>query len=174
MFLVMCFVWLEMDLFDFPPLFTLQPNLATRSKQLVVWQRILEQHSGHYFDSSMECFQNPGINRRIEDSLFHELGVYLHKEGLGEWDNTSRILFYKKPISVWGTLIHELGVKNGNIGTVESVVSLRNEDLLKSVPLPLIFKALKYLQTKGKCEVFSLTADHHKLLPETSGVKFFP
>lgn len=168
-FVLMLFSLL-MDIFDFPPLFTLQRNVLSQEKQFEVWTTILEKSGNFKFKLKDKIFENVKLRRKMSEELFIALGEYLIRKKMGKWMDEV-FLFYKKSISDWGTQIYEIALNNGKINSIESIFSLKsdNEDL-KTVPIEIIHSALIYLETCNKCE---LIFENESTNLDKCGVKFF-
>ncbi|KAI4123702.1 MAG: hypothetical protein LQ338_005143 [Usnochroma carphineum] len=90
---------------SFPPFYTLQPTLLTRSTQLSKWSRlILRYHAHHHLHSlhlptalsSSPLFHNPAIHKRLSHASLVEIIDYMAKSekdgGAGdraEWINSN-------------------------------------------------------------------------------------
>lgn len=72
-----------MSLKDFPPFYTLQPNLETRSKQLSIWKDyILDfSRSNRKFTLDYDIFSNPSINRNCNSEFINMIIQELIKSG---------------------------------------------------------------------------------------------
>ena len=169
----MCAQGSNADVYDFPPLFTLQPNLNSRKKQFGLGVGILQTTAAaqYLFFETSEIFHNARLGRRMEPALFLAFGDHLVSEKLGEWKSKgSMLLFYHKPLSDWATIVHDWATKWGKLNGVESLLSLRAEPEFREVPPELLLRAVETLEKMGKCEVFF----QEVRTVETCGVKFFP
>uniref|UniRef100_A0A915P4C9 Vacuolar protein-sorting-associated protein 25 n=2 Tax=Meloidogyne TaxID=189290 RepID=A0A915P4C9_9BILA len=117
--------------YDFPPFFTLQPNLQTRDKQLKSWSRLVldycqfnKIYSANFEEiSHSELFNNRRLNRRLDD--FGIRAVFDHLENLKhiEWCDKQKTrcnIYWRRP-EEWGIQIYEWA---NSIGLLNSVVTL--------------------------------------------------
>ncbi len=154
-----------MEFIDFPPLYTLQPNLESRSKQFRIWFDIIKFNRIKFIgvNEVPPLFSNSKINRKLNREFILSLCDYLLREGYGEYrtPNRGEFLVYDKPLPDWATEIHRAVDARG--GGIESVVGLGNEFNLE---IKLI---LKIFEKYPNCEI--IQSDNGI---EFSGIKFFP
>ncbi|CAE1331094.1 VPS25 [Acanthosepion pharaonis] len=166
--------------YNFPPFFTIQPNIDTRKKQLEAWCFLIHDYCKHHklysLDvteiQSSDLFYNKKINRKLSsDSLLTVLDE-LKKKGHLEWADKSKRQFtiVWRTQEEWGKLIYKYVVYNGLTDTVCTLYELtEGEDTVDrefhGLERPLLVKALKTLENEGKAELINIDGNE--------GVKFF-
>jgi len=169
----------ETEFYSFPPFFTLQPVEATRSKQLLLWRRLLlgwaEQNpeAGAIALDSFPLFRNAAIDRSLSTEGRRAVADELVSTGHAAWEDPGKTLhlFVKTP-SEWAALILDFIQSNGLSGTIYTLYELHSGDLTRDTPLQgiqpaLCLKALQVLESSAKVEIYHSTES----LDET-GVKF--
>uniref|UniRef100_A0A674D404 Vacuolar protein-sorting-associated protein 25 n=1 Tax=Salmo trutta TaxID=8032 RepID=A0A674D404_SALTR len=154
--------------YNFPPFFTLQPNVDTRQKQLAAWCFLALSYCRHhklYTLDIMEVQECPVFNHKNIDSIL------LFTVSNQPEKNTRPIclVMWRRP-EEWGKLIYQWVSKNGMVNTVFTLYELANGDDTESEEFHgleewMLIRSLQALQTDGKAEV--ITMDDGK------GVKFF-
>jgi len=168
--------------YDMPPMFTLQPVLNTRKKQLQLWTDIIVEFSKFYkkFEYSLAevakspLFNNSKINRKCNIDMIKTVFEELASQGYGEWQNkekTQITIYWKRPED-WGSLIYKWVSDSGKLNSVLTVYEIQQGDdsegqEFHNLETRVLLKALKYLEKEGKCQVFTGTSD------DNLGVKFF-
>jgi len=111
----------------FPPFFTLQPNLQTRTSQLRKWSRLIQRYCRHHslFKVSLttaidsDLFKNTELRKRLSANDTREVVEWMTREEGGrraEWVDAGKGLFWvfwKRP-EEWGDGI--LGWVSGSLG----------------------------------------------------------
>ncbi|VDP07336.1 unnamed protein product [Soboliphyme baturini] len=136
--------------YNFPPFFTLQPNLATREKQIEAWSSLVLQYCQHFkrFDLDVveaqhsDLFQNDKINHNLE---------WLDKQ-----KSRCRI-FWRSPAD-WGKLIYDWIVSTGQLQSVCTLYELAHgEDTVNEafhgISEEVLTESLKTLEDTGKAEI---------------------
>uniref|UniRef100_A0A8C7DKF4 Vacuolar protein-sorting-associated protein 25 n=1 Tax=Oncorhynchus kisutch TaxID=8019 RepID=A0A8C7DKF4_ONCKI len=124
--------------YNFPPFFTLQPNVDTRQKQLAAWCSLALSYCRHhklYTLDIMEAQESPVFNHKnIDRKLSMEaiLIVFeeLRKKGNLEWldkNKTRCLVMWRRP-EEWGKLIYQWVSQNGMVNTVFTLYELINGD----------------------------------------------
>ncbi|CAI5658318.1 unnamed protein product [Oreochromis niloticus] len=103
--------------YNFPPFFTLQPNVDTRQKQLAAWCSLALSYCRHhklYTLDVMEAqespmFNNKKIERKLSMEAIQVVFEELRKKGNLEWldKNKSRCLVMWRRPEEWGKLIYQ-------------------------------------------------------------------
>jgi ESCRT-II complex subunit VPS25 len=164
---------------DFPPFYTLQLNIETRTKQLLAWSHIIRDEypmfivdlSGHLH----EVFTNSKLKRGLSPEFLESLCEFLVEQDLGEWIvKRSQFLTFKRSIGDWAALVHSWATKTGKINSIESVFGVFHGDdsrgeLFHEIPNRVALRSLIALENLGKCELTFRTPDDFM----TYGVKFF-
>uniref|UniRef100_A0A3Q2ZZN5 Vacuolar protein-sorting-associated protein 25 n=1 Tax=Kryptolebias marmoratus TaxID=37003 RepID=A0A3Q2ZZN5_KRYMA len=167
--------------YNFPPFFTLQPNVDTRQKQLAAWCSLVLSYCRHhklYTLDVMEAQESPVFNnKKIERILISNKHVCyvclcLLTAGNLEWldKNKSRCLVMWRRPEEWGKLIYQWVSKNGMVNSVFTLYELSNGDDTESEEFHgleewMLLRSLQALQSDGKAEVFTMD--------DGKGVKFF-
>ncbi|PWA21548.1 hypothetical protein CCH79_00003287, partial [Gambusia affinis] len=139
--------------YNFPPFFTLQPNVDTRQKQLAAWCSLVLSYCRHhklYTVDVMEAQESPVFNnKKIESNL--------------EWldKNKSRCLVMWRRPEEWGKLIYQWVSKNGMNNSVFTLYELSNGDDTDGEEFHgledwMLQRSLQALQTEGKAEIISM------------------
>jgi ESCRT-II complex subunit VPS25 len=168
-------------LLDFPPLYTLQLNPATRQKQLSIWAGVIRDSLPGFSIQVSErpgVFSNKTIGRELDPAFITALCEYLVAEGLAEWTVPKQtVLVFKRPLTEWASAIHSWAVACGKTSSVESAFSIVAGDDSKGqafhgIPNELMLKALQELESQHKCELIFRGDVQNDIM--SCGVKFFP
>jgi ESCRT-II complex subunit VPS25 len=166
--------------FDFPPFFTIQPNLVTREKQLQAWCRLVidycQFHRIYSFDlnevAKSELFYNGKINRRLDETgirtVFNALEQQKHVEWTDKGKNRCHV-YWRRP-DEWGQLIYEWASSNGLLNSVFTLHDLvQGEDTANesfhSLDRDVLVKAIQSLEGQRRAVFVEIEG-------EKSGVKF--
>lgn len=158
-----------------PPFYTLQPNLDTRSQQLNLWAQVFLQYAqkhrifiatSHDFN---ELTRSSEINRALNEEFKQTLFEYLVKNKHAHRDGESYMIFWKKP-DAWGEQVFRWAIDNGRVGSVETVEGLVSGDETTreefyGIPVNYMMIILKSLEKSRKIEMFEIG--------EGMAVKFF-
>jgi ESCRT-II complex subunit VPS25 len=166
--------------YNFPPFFTLQPNLDTRRKQVDAWTSLILAYCRHHRKYTLDVaealtsplFNNTTIGRKLSPDTVYILLDDLQKKGHVEWTDKSRrqcLVMWRTP-QEWAQLIYRWAADNGMLNTVCTLYELANgDDTVKEefhgLDSWLLMRALKVLEQQKKAEVISLSG--------SEGVKFF-
>lgn len=166
--------------FDFPPFFTIQPNLATREKQLEAWSRLIIdycQHNKIYsidLDeiSKSDLFNNTKLNRRLDSSGIRIVFDYLEQQKHVEWKDKAKRrcnIYWRRP-DEWGQLIYEWASSSGLLNTIVTFYDLtQGEDTLDEsfhgLDRDILIKAIQSLETQKRAVFIENDC-------ERAGVKF--
>lgn len=166
--------------FNFPPFFTIQPNIDTRKKQLEAWCQLVlavqKQKKSYALDvneAQNSIFANKEINRKLSLDGIHMVLEELRKTGHLEWkDPKSKkecLIMWRSP-EQWGKLIYEYITEKSMTNTVCTLFELSNGEEtdgqeFHSIEQWLLVRALKTLEASGKAELISFG--------DKEGVKFF-
>ncbi|TKR96208.1 hypothetical protein L596_010261 [Steinernema carpocapsae] len=169
-------------LYDFPPFFTLQPNLISRDKQLEAWSRLIrdycEFHKIFTLDvleaSNSELFSNPKLNRKLDSAGVSAVFEYLEHKQLVDWldkQKTRCLIHWKRP-SEWGDLIYGWASNSGQLNTVCTLYEItQGEDTSSEefygIEKEALLRALEELKLQRRAELINIGSEHE-------GVKFFP
>ncbi|XP_033126326.1 vacuolar protein-sorting-associated protein 25-like [Anneissia japonica] len=166
--------------YNFPPFFTLQPNLETRKKQVDGWCDLVllfaQHHKLYQLDvkesSSNPPFSNPQINRKLPLEGVYTVLEELRTRGNIEWTDKgkSRCLVMWRTPAEWGNLMYTWALKNGLLNTVCTLFEITQGDDSKSEDFHgiedwLLKRSLELLQKDRKAELISFDGNE--------GVKFF-
>lgn len=118
---------------QWPPFYTLQPNLDTRAQQLRLWSEILLNFAKHskLFIASPEDFapvtRNSSVNRALNEEFLHELFHYMKTSKKVLSANGSFFVLWKS-VEGWGELVHAWAADAGRVGSVETLEGLVSGD----------------------------------------------
>ncbi|XP_065833969.1 vacuolar protein-sorting-associated protein 25-like [Oscarella lobularis] len=170
--------------YDFPPFYTLQPNVDTREKQIDGWcNLVLSYHrSNKLFKldlkeaSASPLFNNKKINRRLSEEAILLVLETLKNRGNLEWmdKQKAQCLVLWRTIDEWANIIHKWVCDGGLNNTICTVFELQSGDDTTSqefhgIDLNVLHRALKLLEKQGKAEIISGSASDGS----DAGVKFF-
>ncbi|XP_071941385.1 vacuolar protein-sorting-associated protein 25-like [Antedon mediterranea] len=166
--------------YNFPPFFTIQPNLETQKKQIEGWCDLVllfsQQNKIFQLDvkesSTNPPFSNSQINRKLPLDGVYRVLEELKARGNVEWtDKTkSRCLLMWRTPDEWGKLIYKWASKNGFLNSVCTLFEITHGDDSKSEEFSgledwLLKRSLESLQRQHKAEMISFDGNE--------GVKFF-
>jgi len=149
----------EDSIVDYPPLYTLQPNLEIRGRQFLAWRQILADSKEFIFDVSSQILSNRKIDRKLNAAFFTALGDFLVKENSACWLTPERLLFLPLSLDAYGDALLAWAAKTG--AGVETLFHIQ-QSALEGAPEDLVLAALRRLEARGKC----------KVLKEGQGVRF--
>ncbi|KAJ8264608.1 hypothetical protein GJAV_G00151240 [Gymnothorax javanicus] len=168
------------SVYNFPPFFTLQPNVDTRQKQLAAWCSLTLSYCRHrklYTLDVMEAqespvFNNKKIERKLSMEAIQVVFEELRKKGNLEWidkNKTRCLIMWRRP-EEWGKLIYQWVSGNGMVNSVFTLYELSNGDDTESEEFHgleewLLVRSLQTLQSDGKAELINMD--------DGKGVKFF-
>ncbi|XP_071482964.1 vacuolar protein-sorting-associated protein 25-like isoform X1 [Diadema antillarum] len=166
--------------YEFPPFFTLQPNLEVRKKQIQAWCDLLLAYHKHHriytLDvkeaASSPLFSNAKLNRKLSAEGIQAVLEDLRVKGNIEWTDKGRtrcLVMWRTP-EEWGNLIYRWASNNGMTNTVCTLYELTSgEDTAKEefygLEDWLLKRALKCLERQRKAEMIAFDTNE--------GVKFF-
>ncbi|KAK3529205.1 hypothetical protein QTP70_021428 [Hemibagrus guttatus] len=124
--------------YNFPPFFTLQPNVDTRQKQLAAWCSLALSYCRNrklYTMDVLEAqespmFNNKKIERKLSVEAIQVVFEELRKKGNLEWidkNKTRCLIMWRRP-EEWGKLIYQWVSKNGMANSVFTLYELSNSD----------------------------------------------
>ncbi|CAF0930444.1 unnamed protein product [Rotaria sordida] len=156
--------------YDFPPFFTLQPNLDTRRKQLDAWCSLVLDYCRlkkiFTFDvndaKKFPLFFNTKINRQLDNNFIQVLLEELRSRGNIEWQdkNKRHCLVLWKSIEEWAKTVHHWITSRGMNGTVCTFYELLYSNDTRSAEFHkidenLFRRILMELERRGQATVFS-------------------
>jgi ESCRT-II complex subunit VPS25 len=163
---------------NFPPFYTLQPNLESRKKQLEAWRTIVLDYCQRRSLTSLdlreaaqsELFNNTSIQRRLTDEALRAVFKELEAKGNLEWNDKAQTrcnIYWRSP-GEWGSLIYNFVKQKGATNTVCTFYELTEGPDVVGQPFhgldeTLLIKSLKTLELQKKAEIFD----------NNEGVKFF-
>lgn len=166
--------------YNFPPFFTIQPNIDTRKKQLEAWCQIvldqLRKGKGYSLDvneAQKSIFSNKEINRKLSIDGIYMVLEELQKRGHLEWKDAKTkkecLVMWRTP-EEWGKLIYKYITDRSMTNTVCTLFELSNGDETEGeefhgIEQWLLVRALKTLEADGKAELMKFG--------DNEGVKFF-
>ncbi|KAK5123188.1 hypothetical protein LTR85_003387 [Meristemomyces frigidus] len=172
---------------SFPPFYTLQPNLTTRTHQLELWSTLISSYCAYYriFRLSLsslptDLFSNANIHRSLKPGDVRTVLDHMSKPENGpriDWipsttrnEQSSSCYVYWKTPGEWADALHGWVDETGQKGTVLTVYELREGDAVRSkewrdMDEGMLRKVLNVLVKRGKAQIFGQE--------ENAGVKFF-
>ncbi|XP_069809444.1 vacuolar protein-sorting-associated protein 25 [Dendropsophus ebraccatus] len=166
--------------YNFPPFYTLQPNVDTRQKQLSAWSSLVLSYCRHnklYTMNVMEIqesplFNNKKIQRKLSLESVQVVLEELRKKGNLEWldKNKTRFLIMWRRPDEWGKVIYQWVSKNGMTNSVFTLYELISGDDTEGEEFhgldeAMLLRSLEALQIEHKAEIITLN--------DSKGVKFF-
>nr|CAH8822545.1 unnamed protein product [Trichobilharzia regenti] len=165
--------------YNFPPFFTLQPNVETRRKQINAWCQLVIDYfkSRNQFsvsvaairDPTCPLFNNKSIQRSASPDLIALILDELCRRGNLEWldksHNNARIVW--RTSEEWADLISKWARSTGHGNSVCTFYELTDSDNTRQeafhgLDITVLIDALTVLQKRGKAELMG-----------DAGVKFF-
>lgn len=163
--------------YNFPPFFTIQPNLETRKAQLEAWRSLILDYCQHHNIHQLhlrDClnktpFHNESIDRRLSLESLKLIINSLVEKKYAEWLNSESCLIYSRPPEQWAKIISDYVKEKSLYNMVLTFYELLEGDSTKDrefhhLDETIFLKALKILEKSGKAAVIEM--DGHK------GVKF--
>lgn len=153
----------------------IQPNLKTQEEQIRTWKKLVLDFQKHQKKCTLnvgdetELFANEKISRKLPVDGRILVMTELEKSGNASGDKRRlQWEIYWYPLDELGNMIYKYICDNGLNNTVCTVFELvGGEDTAQEefhgLDEGVVLKALKVLQSNGKCEVFE----------DGEGVKFF-
>lgn len=169
--------------YNFPPFFTIQPNLDTRSKQIEAWKNLLLSYYKHHKLYRLDIteaqadvlFCNSSINRKLNLEGIVLILDSLERTGHVEWESAKekkRCYLMWRTLDEWADLIFNWVCASGMTDTVCTLYELHSGDdtvdqEFHQIDIAVLRKALQVLERRGKAQIFSAVD------PQEEGVKFF-
>eukprot|EP00916_Digyalum_oweni_P014255 GHVL01023406.1.p1 GENE.GHVL01023406.1~~GHVL01023406.1.p1 ORF type:complete len:167 (-),score=29.00 GHVL01023406.1:143-643(-) len=159
--------------YNFPPFFTIQPNLVTREKQLQIWENFIlnffKEKRLFYMDEKCEIFKNEKISRRLDQAAIKTVMNHLIKSGKAKQLTEMKTLIFWRSLEEWSNLVESWAKATGR--SVETVWSMTNGREAKDtefhgIPHELMMNILDNLAKSGKVVVINNTNE------KEVGVKF--
>eukprot|EP00105_Crassostrea_gigas_P004947 XP_011418343.1 PREDICTED: vacuolar protein-sorting-associated protein 25 [Crassostrea gigas] len=167
--------------YNFPPFFTIQPNLETRKKQLEAWCALVldyhRQNKSYSVDvteiQSAPLFCNKKLDRKLSIDGIYMVLEELRKQGHIEWKDPKTkkqgLLMWRTP-EEWGKLIYSWVSSKSMQNSVCTLYELSEGEDSEGTEFHglekwLLLRALQALQDQGKAEIINFDGNE--------GVKFF-
>lgn len=169
---------------NFPPFYTLQPNLTTRARQLSLWTNLILSYAAHHrlFRLSLSSppanlFANPGVHRALSEPDTRTVLDNMAQQGRIEWiasssrsERSAACWVLWRTLAEWADLIYGWVDETGQKGAVLTVYELREGEAVGGrewvgMEEELLRKVLGVLVRKGRAQIFGQD--------EGAGVKFF-
>uniref|UniRef100_A0A672NSX3 Vacuolar protein-sorting-associated protein 25 n=1 Tax=Sinocyclocheilus grahami TaxID=75366 RepID=A0A672NSX3_SINGR len=146
--------------YNFPPFFTLQPNVDTRQKQLAAWCSLVLSFCRHrklYTLDVLEAqespvFNNKKIERKLSVEAIQVVFEELRKKGNLEWLDKSKsrcLIMWRRP-EEWGKLIYQWVSKNGMVNSVFTLYELSNGDDTEKEGIKVFHISVVHCNTSAK------------------------
>jgi len=166
--------------YNFPPFFTIQPNIETRKKQIEAWCQLVlsvvkrdKTYTLDVNEAQETIFANKSIDRKLPVDGVVTVLEELSKKGHLEWkDPRTRkecLIMWRTP-EEWGKQIYKYIIENSMTNTVCTLFELSSGDDSEGQEFHgledwLLKRALKTLEAEGKAEMIAFDGNE--------GVKFF-
>lgn len=167
--------------YNFPPFFTIQPNLETRKAQLEAWRSLIldfcQQHNIHQLCLrdwlNKPPFHNESIDRRLSLESLRLIINSLVEKRFAEWVGSSKdketCLVYARPPDQWAQIIYDYVKEKSLHNTILTFYELlegdsTNDREFHQLDEIIFLKALKVLEKQGKAAVIEMDGN--------KGVKF--
>ncbi|KAK8824743.1 hypothetical protein WA577_001767 [Blastocystis sp. JDR] len=123
----------EMQYYDFPPFFTLQPNPDTREKQIQTWIKYIMEYCksnglSEVNVNSFPLFENRSIERSLDPEMRIRLMNELCEQGYGHKENDSTYSIIEKSVKDWAYTIYNWMIENGYRMEVMDLEEIRAGD----------------------------------------------
>lgn len=171
----------------FPPFYSIQPNLITQSRQLLLWSDLITSYCAHHriFKLSLsslpaELFSDTGSRRSLNQNDVRKVLDWMTKPengGRAEWVTTTGknessnvcYIYWRTPAE-WADMIYAWVDETGQKGTILTLYELRESDAVQNkdwrdLGEDLLRKVINVLVKRNKAQIFGQE--------ETAGVKFF-
>ncbi|KAI8819178.1 ESCRT-II complex subunit-domain-containing protein [Fimicolochytrium jonesii] len=165
---------------DFPPFYTIQPTISTRTKQLQLWCEILLQYCAATRTSELlvapaamnqdpmtqAVFANERIRRRLNREAIQQIVDELVQQGQAEWDSPAKdqcLIYWRKPED-WGAQVYKWAFDSGSTGSICTVYELLHGEYTEGQEFhglneKTMVKALEALAKLGKAQLFVGSTD---------------
>lgn len=154
----------------------IQKNADTRKQQFMRWRELILKYAKHRkqaivnINDESELFVNEKINRSLDkesrEMIMNELCNTKNASVVGK--NTGTYEIYWLTLEEWSNAIYSFAVNSGMTNSVLTFFELINDykdQEFFQLHEQILLKALKQLESKGKCEVMDIDGSF--------GVKFF-
>lgn len=165
-----------MFLFTFLAPNRVQKNSETRKQQFLRWKELILKYAKHRkqavinIGDESELFNNSKVNRTLDresrEMIMNELCNTKNASAIGK--NTGTYEIYWLTLEEWSNVIYTWAVNCGLTNSVLTFFELLNDhpdQEFHQLSEQVFMKALKHLESKGKCEVIEIDGSY--------GVKFF-
>lgn len=168
--------------FNFPPFFTIQPNLETRKIQLDTWSSLIIDYCCFKKLVSINLakminepiFYNKKIDRQLNKESLMLILDYMQNRGSIEWMNKEKTdcFIYWKTAQEWSQIIYNWAKETGQLNTTLTFYEILEDDSNAKQPFykldhKLFVKVLNHLNGQGKAEIIGDPDS------SDSGVKFY-
>lgn len=168
--------------FNFPPFFTIQPNLETRKIQLETWSSLIIDYCCHKKIATINVnkminepiFFNKKIDRQLNNESLNAILEFMQNRGSIEWTNKEKTdcFIYWKTAEEWSQIIYKWARETGQLNTTLTFYEILEEDSNSKQPFykmdfRLFIKVLNRLNSQNRAEIIG---DPDSM---ESGVKFF-
>lgn len=165
--------------YNFPPFYTIQPNLETRKAQLEAWRSLILdycQYKNIHQLNLRDClnkppFYNETIDRRLNLESLKIVINSLVERKFAEWVglNKETCLVYSRPPEQWAKIIYDYVKEKSLYNQILTFYELLEDDStigceFHQLDETIFLKALKNLEKQGKAAVIEMDG--------SKGVKF--
>lgn len=165
--------------YNFPPFFTIQPNIETRKAQFEVWRSLLVDYCYHHNLHKLNIrdqlnkapFYNERIDRRLSLEDARSIIADLVSKRFAEWCDSQKetcLIYTKQPVE-WAKVIYKYVKEKSLYNTICTFYELLEGDSTVNYEFhqldeAMFMKALKILEREGKAAVIEMDGSR--------GVKF--
>lgn len=165
--------------YNFPPFFTIQPNLETRKAQFEAWRSLILDYCQHQNIHQLNLrdwlnkppFYNATIDRRLDLDSFRLIINSLVEKKFAEWVGKDKetCLVYSRPPEQWAQVIYNYVKEKSLYNTIATFYELLESEETEGQEFhqldeTIFLKALKILEKQGKAAVIEMDGN--------KGVKF--
>lgn len=160
--------------YNFPPFFTIQPNLETRAAQLDAWKSLVLSYCQHHKISILDIkqalntplFANKELNRQLNSEGLSIILKYIEESGNLEWinsDKTMCYIYWKRP-SEWANNLYKWACDKSLQNSVCTFYEILSDGEFAGLEEAVLRKAILILQDNGKAALIDFDG--------SEGVKF--
>lgn len=158
--------------YQFPPFFTIQPNLETRKAQLESWRSLILDFCQHHGIHQLHIrdwlnkppFCNETIDRRLSLESIKIIVNSLVEKKFAEWvrgKDQETCIIYSRPPDGWAQIIYDYVKENSLHNTILTFYELLEGDSTKGrefhqLDEVVFLKALKILEKSGKAAIIEM------------------
>ncbi len=143
---------------DYPPLYTLQPNLDVRARQLSIWKDILKNQAPFYLDPESPILSNLKIGRKM--TFFEVLKSHLFGAGLAMTLPDNRVLVLPAGMQELASEVLRWARDSSHLNVVETFAYLQEKSegyKFRGLPDDALLEIFRLLQSRGQAKLVGTT-----------------